>query len=44
MRDRGHAKDETPSTDTEAVYRIEGMTIEWVERPLSGDYGPMCRL
>jgi len=28
MRDRGHAKEETPSMDTDAVYRIEGMTIE----------------
>jgi|KBSSwiStaDraftv2_1062776.scaffolds.fasta_scaffold70969_2 hypothetical protein len=28
MRDRGHAKEETPSVDTVAVYRIEGIAFE----------------
>jgi len=32
MRDRGRAKEETPSVDTVAVYRIEGMAFESRQR------------
>lgn len=41
MRDRGRAKEETPSVDTVAVYRIEGMTFEWHGVPARSVYAPM---